>query len=102
VDIQEFALSKKAEFSQPHIICAGTPADLGPFFVVLDHRLLSVGPEPLRAIDLLVKCHYVFDVKYCEALQNFFNFLDVFLYRTPNVRAFSKVVEVENILSKVF
>lgn len=102
MDIQEFALAKKAEFSQPHLICAGTPAELGPFFVVLDHRLLSAGPAPLRAIDLLVKCHYVFDVKYCPTLVNFFNFIDVFLYRVPEARAFSKVVEMEAIISNVF
>jgi hypothetical protein len=94
-DLQQYVLQKKADFRQPHILCVGNIVELGPFFLVVDHQLLSAGHCPLRAVELLVKTHYVFDVLFCASLAPFCNFVEVFLFRLTSVRATAKVIELE-------
>jgi hypothetical protein len=90
---------KKADFSQPHIIFVGNAVELGPFFLVVDHQVLPAGHCPLRAVELLVKTHYVFDVLFCGALAPLCNFVEVFLFKLSSVRAKAKVIELEALLS---
>jgi hypothetical protein len=100
-DIQQYVQEKKADFRQPHIICVGNSVELGPFFVIFNHQVLMAGHCPLRAVELPVKTHYVFDVLFCTSLAPSCNFVEDFLFKLHAVRATAKVIELEALLSNL-
>lgn len=72
----ESVLTKKPT-QQPFILAVGnSKAAVSQYFVVFDeHILVSPKPDILSALDLCVKVHFVFDLKFEFALHQFYMFI---------------------------
>ncbi|XP_049924047.1 uncharacterized protein LOC126404715 [Epinephelus moara] len=67
---------------QPYLLASGTSkAQVSTFYIVLDRKLLPCQPcTSLGAFDELFKSHFVFSVKYDDALSSLYTFLQTTLY----------------------
>lgn len=67
---------------QPYLLAAGTSkAQVSSFYIVLDRKLLPCQSiTSLGAFDELFKSHFVFSVKYDDALSSLYTFLQTTLY----------------------
>lgn len=45
------------------------------FFIRADDHLISVGNDSLVAFEVLIKMHYIFDLKFAADLESFYNFI---------------------------
>lgn len=62
---------------QPFLICVTTEANIrrGEFYIKADKYKIAVGSNIMIAFDILVKMHYVFDLKLAPDLEIFYNFI---------------------------
>lgn len=60
---------------QPFLLCVKVCDGIFNYFLKIDQHVFSVGHPSMRAIDILIKTHYVFDVKFSSDLVNFYNFI---------------------------
>lgn len=84
---------------QPYLLASGTSkAQVSSFYIVLDRKLLPCQScTSLGAFDELFKSHFVFSVKYDDALASLYTFLQTTLYNidigtteeTPSVKELS-------------
>nr|XP_024654248.1 uncharacterized protein LOC106676715 [Maylandia zebra] len=67
---------------QPYLLATGTSkAQVFSFYIVLDRKLLPCqSGTSLGAFDELFKCHFVFSVKYEDALSSLYTFLQTTVY----------------------
>ena len=67
---------------QPYLLASGTSkAQVSTFYIVLDRKLLPCQScTSLGAFDELFKSHFVFSVKYDDALSSLYTFLQTTLY----------------------
>ncbi|CAI5644299.1 unnamed protein product [Oreochromis niloticus] len=67
---------------QPYLLATGTSkAQVFSFYIVLDRKLLPrQSCTSLGAFDELFKCHFVFSVKYEDALSSLYTFLQTTVY----------------------
>lgn len=67
---------------QPYLLASGTSkAQVSSFYIVLDRKLLPCQScTSLGAFDELFKSHFVFSVKYDDALVSLYTFLQTTLY----------------------
>ncbi|KAJ8678856.1 hypothetical protein QAD02_014643 [Eretmocerus hayati] len=73
---------------QPFMICATTgPERVGKFFIKADIDLISVSSCSLKAFDIFVKMHYVFDIHFAPDLELFYNFICAIVMKMENVEA---------------
>ncbi len=51
--------------------------------------MIDAASDVVRALDILFKSHYVFNVKFAQPLIPFYNFMETFIYKInlQNVRA---------------
>jgi hypothetical protein len=69
-------LISECKQTQPYVVMKGMV-----LFVVVDASFIEVGQNINRAIELLYKVHYIFDVSYEKSLAAFFNFFDFFIFK---------------------
>lgn len=73
--------------------------DKGLFYIIIDQKPLPIGRISYKkAFDTLYKTFYVFNIQYDHRLDRFFNFIDVFLYKTPKVNPTGVVLKFEKTL----
>lgn len=67
---------------QPYLLATGTSiAQVSSFYIVLDRKLLPCQScTSMGAFDELFKAHFVFSVKYDDALSSLYTFLQTTLY----------------------
>lgn len=93
--LEDFLMSTEGN-RQPYLLAAGTSkAQVSSFYVVLDGKLIACQScTSLGAFDELLKSHFVFSVKYDDALASLYTFLQTTLYNidigtteeTPSVK----------------
>lgn len=64
----------------PHLVILGDT-----YYLKIDDTKVETGTESLKAFDILFKSFFVFDLKYDKHLSKFFNFFEVFVYKTTKV-----------------
>ena len=57
---------------------------LGPFFLVVDRVIIEVGNNAVIAVDILFKCHYVFNLHYDTKNEPMYTFLEHYVYKVPS------------------
>lgn len=72
------------------------------YFIVGDGQLIEVekNASPLCAFDLLFKLHYVMNVEFARSLLYFYNFLEVFFYKSNEARM-SSVISLHTSIKNV-
>ncbi|XP_018395404.1 PREDICTED: uncharacterized protein LOC108773922 [Cyphomyrmex costatus] len=62
---------------QPFLICAQASNEdfKGHFFIRADDIIISLRKDPIHAFDILIKFHYILNVKFAPSLENFYNFI---------------------------
>jgi len=69
---------------QPYMIAyRQTEGKLGPFFVVIDGRIIDIGFSAVMALDILFKSHYVFNLHYEWAFEAVFKYFEHYVYQIP-------------------
>lgn len=73
---------------QPHFLATRTSkAQVFSFYIILDRKLLPCQSfTSLSAFDVLFKCHFVFGVKYEDALSSLYTFLQTTVYNIDVVQ----------------
>ncbi|XP_057335475.1 uncharacterized protein LOC130674224 [Microplitis mediator] len=73
------------------------------FFIEGDNWLMSVGDKsgPIAAFNLLYKLFYVLNLQYPNSLQNFFNFVDCYVFGMQGVTSRSVVSALHITLSNI-
>lgn len=77
---------------QPYLISV-KGQDTDTFFVEGDNWFINMNQKstPIAAFNLLYKLFYVLNVKYSENLQNFYNFIDCYIFAMEGVQPRSSV-----------
>ncbi|XP_028401812.1 uncharacterized protein LOC114524820 isoform X2 [Dendronephthya gigantea] len=93
-DVEEAAKSKDERFTQPFLLSTGNAQNPEDYFIVLDRIVIPCGQDVVKAVDMLFKSHYVFNVEYASPLHNFWEFIAAMIYGVikpsatgPTVRA---------------
>ncbi|XP_036066766.1 uncharacterized protein LOC112141726 [Oryzias melastigma] len=99
--LEDHLLTTKVS-NQPYLLATGTSkAQVSTFYVVLDKKLLPCQAcTTLGAFDELFKSHFVFNVKYDDALSSLYTFLQTTVYNidvgtteeTPRVHQYESPV----------
>jgi hypothetical protein len=84
------AIVKNNKIVQPFLIHIGES-----FYLVVDKTAIHLPNKFDKAFDIFFKSFFVFNVRYPLLLTNFFNFLEVFIYKIKK-RASSKSLEMFN------
>ena len=58
----------------------------GKFLIKVDHELVNVENQPVKIFDILFKLHFVFNVEYEIALENFHDFIAGCIYKITKSR----------------
>lgn len=96
-ELREFSLQMKSTI-QPKIFVVGeTCENLSEFIVILNDITYKV-ETLLRAIDVVIKICFVFDLKYSALSKYVWVFLQEFIYDIPYSEKISKV---QNIINKI-
>lgn len=69
---------------QPYVLAVGTPKKIDRCFLAMGDGHLVQLPRatlPLKAIDLLFKCHFVLNSYYNLGWKNVFRYLEVNIYK---------------------
>ncbi|KAJ8669472.1 hypothetical protein QAD02_000731 [Eretmocerus hayati] len=62
--------------STPFLICAMSGNEKkGDFYIYADRHLIEVGKDGLVAVDILIKLHLCFDIKFSPDLDMFYSFI---------------------------
>lgn len=92
--MEEVAKSKDERFTQPFLLSTGNAQNPEHYFIVLDRIAIPCGQDVVKAVDMLSKSHYVFNVEYAAPLHNFWEFIAAMIYGVikpsatgPTVRA---------------
>lgn len=72
------------------------------YYLRVDNNLICLGEEFLRAVEILVKLFYAFDLDYPQNLNEFYNFLASYILKVSqpsieNKKIFSMLQEFDNI-----
>lgn len=79
-DVEEWGKAKDGRYTQPLLLSTGNARNPEHYFIVLDRIAIPVGRDAVKAVDMLFKSHYVFNVEYAAPLQNFWEFIAAMIY----------------------
>lgn len=79
---QPVEMCLKDDFTrQPTLIVHGTKSEVHQLFIKIEDKAFILPTTSIiTAVDLLYKCHYVFNLEYASPLKDFFLFLQSQIY----------------------
>lgn len=92
------------ETNQPFLVAEGlNKATISKYWVVVDGKFIpcSENASSAEAIETLFKTHFVFNVKYDQSLESFWQFIEIYFceLKTNNYKFTSKMVELRSRLA---
>jgi hypothetical protein len=98
-DIDAYVSTNK--WAQPHILCvtelSSSHGD-GNYHLIVDKHAVAIGTDILRAVELLYKMYYIFNLKYPAKLKSFFLFFDLYIFKLKTAKP---TVQMENYFKKI-
>ena len=67
-------------YAQPFLLSTGNVQNPEHYFMVVDRIAIPCGKDLVKALDMLFKSHYVFNVEYATLLYNFWEFIAAMIY----------------------
>lgn len=71
---------------QPYLLAVGTRAKIESYIIVLGdshYLMLPRNTQAIRALDLLLKVHFVFNLHYCLGWKNVYRFIAAHIFHIP-------------------
>ena len=78
--MEEVVKAKYGRYTQPFLLSMGNIQNPEHYFIVVDRIAIPCGQDIVKALDMLFKSHYVFNVEYATLLNNFWEFIAAMIY----------------------